>query len=77
MMAARTSEMLVNFCQTTWRYSPEDSHLHDVCFFIFFMYLMMLFIYIYCIAAHMGEMRCTHHCRKTSIKDGEFDQLND
>jgi hypothetical protein len=28
MEAARTSEMLVNFYQITWHYSPEDSHLH-------------------------------------------------
>jgi hypothetical protein len=28
MEAARTSEMLVNFYQTTRRYNPEDSHLH-------------------------------------------------
>jgi hypothetical protein len=27
MEAARTSESLVNFYQTTWRYNPEDSHL--------------------------------------------------
>jgi hypothetical protein len=27
MEAARTSEMLVNFYQTTRRYNPEDSHL--------------------------------------------------
>jgi hypothetical protein len=27
--AARTSETLVNFYQTTLRYNPEDSHLHD------------------------------------------------
>jgi hypothetical protein len=27
MEAARTSETLVNFCQTTKRYNPEDSHL--------------------------------------------------
>jgi hypothetical protein len=26
--AARTSETLVNFYQTTWRYNPKDSHLH-------------------------------------------------
>jgi hypothetical protein len=26
-MAARTSETLVNFYQTTQRYNPEDSHL--------------------------------------------------
>jgi hypothetical protein len=25
--AAGTSETLVNFYQTTWRYNPEDSHL--------------------------------------------------
>jgi hypothetical protein len=25
--AARTSETLANFYQTTWRYNPEDSHL--------------------------------------------------
>jgi hypothetical protein len=29
MEAARTSETLVNFYQTTWRYNPEDSHLHS------------------------------------------------
>jgi hypothetical protein len=28
MEAARSSEMLVNFYQTTRRYNPEDSHLH-------------------------------------------------
>jgi hypothetical protein len=28
--AARTSETLVNFYQTTRRYNPEDSHLLDV-----------------------------------------------
>jgi hypothetical protein len=28
MEAARTSEMLVNFYQTTWHYNPEDSHLN-------------------------------------------------
>jgi hypothetical protein len=27
MEAARTSETMVNFCQTTRRYNPEDSHL--------------------------------------------------
>jgi hypothetical protein len=29
--AAKTSEMLVNFYQTTWCYNPEDSHLHPRC----------------------------------------------
>jgi hypothetical protein len=29
MEAASTSETLVNFYQTTRRYSPEDSRLHD------------------------------------------------
>jgi hypothetical protein len=28
MEAASTSETSVNFYQTTWRYNPEDSHLH-------------------------------------------------
>jgi hypothetical protein len=28
--AARTSETLVNFYQTTWCYNPEDSHLHTL-----------------------------------------------
>jgi hypothetical protein len=28
MEAACTSETLVKFYQTTWRYNPEDSHLH-------------------------------------------------
>jgi hypothetical protein len=28
MEAARTSEKLVNFYQTTRRYNPEDNHLH-------------------------------------------------
>jgi hypothetical protein len=27
MEAAKTSETLANFYQTTWRYNPEDSHL--------------------------------------------------
>jgi hypothetical protein len=29
MEAARTSETLVNFYQTTRRYKPENSHLHS------------------------------------------------
>jgi hypothetical protein len=28
---ARSSETMVNFCQTTWRYNPEDSHLFSYC----------------------------------------------
>jgi hypothetical protein len=28
MEAVRTSEMLVNLYQSTWRYNPEDGHLH-------------------------------------------------
>jgi hypothetical protein len=31
-MAARTSETLVNFYQTTRRYNPEDSHLRSLTF---------------------------------------------
>jgi hypothetical protein len=31
MEAARTSETLVNFYQTTQRYNPEDSHLRTYC----------------------------------------------
>jgi hypothetical protein len=31
MEEARSSETLVNFYQTTWRYNPEDSHLHTNC----------------------------------------------
>jgi hypothetical protein len=27
MEVARTSETLVNFYQTTWRYNPEESHI--------------------------------------------------
>jgi hypothetical protein len=30
MEAARTSETLVKFYQTTWHYNPEDSHLLSV-----------------------------------------------
>jgi hypothetical protein len=30
MEAARTSETLVNFYQTTRRYSPEDHHLQNI-----------------------------------------------
>jgi hypothetical protein len=31
MEAARSSETLVNFYQTTQHYNPEDSHLHTNC----------------------------------------------
>jgi hypothetical protein len=34
MEAARTSETLVNFYQTTRRYNPEDSHLQAVKLFL-------------------------------------------
>jgi hypothetical protein len=35
MEAARTSETLVNFYQTTWRYNPEDTHLYFFgCFYV-------------------------------------------
>jgi hypothetical protein len=30
MEAARTSETLVNFYQTTRRYNPEDSHVYSL-----------------------------------------------
>jgi hypothetical protein len=30
MVAASTSEMSVNFYQTTWCYNPEDSHLQPL-----------------------------------------------
>jgi hypothetical protein len=33
MEAARTSETLVEFCHTSRRYNPEDSHLHVILFF--------------------------------------------
>jgi hypothetical protein len=33
MEAARTSETLVNFYQTTQHYNPEDSHLRFICSF--------------------------------------------
>jgi hypothetical protein len=32
--AASTSETLVNFYQTTWRYNAEDSHLHPEEYFL-------------------------------------------
>jgi hypothetical protein len=35
MEAARTSETLVNFYQTTWCYNPEDSHLPHLILFIY------------------------------------------
>jgi hypothetical protein len=35
MEAARTSETLVNFYQTTWCYNPEDSNLHIIYLFIY------------------------------------------
>jgi hypothetical protein len=31
MEAENTSETLVNFYQTTWRYNPEYSHVHTHC----------------------------------------------
>jgi hypothetical protein len=31
MEAARTTETLLNFYQTTRRYNPEDSHLKNLC----------------------------------------------
>jgi hypothetical protein len=31
MEATGTSEMSVNFYQTTWHYNPEDNHLHSRC----------------------------------------------
>jgi hypothetical protein len=42
MEAARTSETLVNFYQTTRRYNPEDSHLLEIGRFDFH---YMLFIH--------------------------------
>jgi hypothetical protein len=33
MKAARTSEIMVNFYQTTWNYNPEDSHQHNYSVF--------------------------------------------
>jgi hypothetical protein len=36
MEAARTSETLVHFYQTTWCYNPEDSHLNSRIFSLTF-----------------------------------------
>jgi hypothetical protein len=36
MEAARTSETLVSFYQTTWCYNPEDSNLRFNCLLQFF-----------------------------------------
>jgi hypothetical protein len=35
MEAASTSKMLINFYRTTWRYNPEDSHLHEINGFLY------------------------------------------
>jgi hypothetical protein len=40
MEAARTSETLVNFYQTTRRYNPEDSHLQIKYLFVFVVFLL-------------------------------------
>jgi hypothetical protein len=48
MEAARTSETLVNFYQTTRRYSPEDSRIYLFGYSFIFIYLFInLFIYIF------------------------------
>jgi hypothetical protein len=39
MEAARTSETMANFYQTTWRYNPEDSHLRFALKLIVLIYL--------------------------------------
>jgi hypothetical protein len=44
MEAVRTSEMLVNFYQTTRRYNPEDSHLQT----------------LYCLSYHGSGFRIEH-----------------
>jgi hypothetical protein len=31
MKVVQTSETLINLYQSTWRYNPEDSHLHTNC----------------------------------------------
>jgi hypothetical protein len=52
MEAAKTSETLVNFYQTTRRYNPEDSHLHTHRRENLKSYLCNMCMHIYCINFH-------------------------
>jgi hypothetical protein len=45
MEAARTSETLVNFYQTTRRYNPEDSHLHIKLVHTAFVITFMIYLH--------------------------------
>jgi hypothetical protein len=56
MEAARTSETLVNFYQTTWCCNAEDSHLHTPRFLLILFYCMeQIYINDAFIKAFIGE----------------------
>jgi hypothetical protein len=60
MEAASTSEMSVNFCQTTWHNIPEDSHHH-------------LITYLLCLGQQLVETNlfvlCHFSCHLTYVLD--------
>jgi hypothetical protein len=67
MEAARTSETLVNFYQTTRRYNPEDSHLNILIIYkkeAFIIELMNSLFWKFLFNQNSPYDDLIHHCRK-------------
>jgi hypothetical protein len=68
MIAARTSETLVDFYQTTWHYIPEDSHLRTHRRENLKSYLVCIWFYL----VLNVQTKVLHICLKGYIKTGRL-----
>jgi hypothetical protein len=71
MEAANTSEMLVNFYQTTRRYNPEDSHLHTIATWrpSTETALLLLTFFLFCSMLHLWNIRSI---KKAAVRKYSF-----
>jgi hypothetical protein len=68
MEAARTSEMLVNFYQTTWHYNPEDTHLKPLKITNLSYHTFASFNILY-LSAYNGEMHSQYEVKYSNTNN--------
>jgi hypothetical protein len=72
MEAARTSDTLVNFYQTTRRYNPEDNHLRTHNCEILKSYCVLLHFIVQVFAQNLYAMKMSDSAGLTNGGDNKF-----